>query len=71
MMGVIILWEVLENRDLCIIIAAVDRFYGDEKLRRKGNVTAYNLFKSNCSKLRRPMGIQTYRWLLLLYGHKS
>ncbi|WP_256718829.1 MULTISPECIES: hypothetical protein [Paenibacillus] len=35
MMGVIILWEVLENRDLCIIIAAVDRFYGDEKLRRE------------------------------------
>lgn len=27
-MGVIILWEVLENRDLSIIIAAVDRFTG-------------------------------------------
>lgn len=28
MMGVIILWEVLENRDLSIIIATVDRFTG-------------------------------------------
>lgn len=28
MMGVIILWEVLENRDLSIIIAAVDLFTG-------------------------------------------
>ncbi len=43
MMGVIILWEVLENRDLSII-AAVDRFYGDEKLRRERECHSVQLF---------------------------